>query len=120
MSLLTTVLKGVDRAKEKTKSLFTDFVTTVRTSETYDPTTGQVSAVETTKNVSGMVDEWGFGEVDGSTVLLDDLKIFTFDATTEIEQSDQVTFKGNKYSVVNIFPIMAGPRMVARYLQLRQ
>ena len=120
MSLLDTLLRSIDRAKAKTVDLFTDTVITITERSTYSATTGVVTVEPVNQMVSVMVDEWKYGEVNGESIRADDLKLFSFDSTTNIDESDQVIFADSKYSVVSTTPIMVGNQMVARYLQLRK
>jgi hypothetical protein len=120
MSLLDSLIKSVNKAKAKTADLFTDTVITVSERSTYNPATGVVTKEPVNQLVSVMVDKWEYGEVNGESIRADDLKLFSFDVTTDIDESDQVLFGEAKYSVVTTTPIMAGAKMVARYIQLRK
>lgn len=120
MSLLDSLLKSVESAKAKTKSLFSDTVITISERSVYEPSTGIVTTEPVNQLVSIMVDEWEYGEINGESVRSDDLKTFSFDVSSDVREADQVLFAGSKYSVVRITPVMVSNKMVARYIQLRK
>lgn len=119
MSLVNQVLSGVEKARIALGDLVIDLPIISKSEGTYDDATSTVTATDTATSVKAVPVDWDDGEVDGTLILMSDIKMVVFSEDITIDLSDLVDYNDGKYKIMAIKPIKVGYHVPVRILQLR-
>lgn len=119
MSLVNTILKGVEQAQRSLGDLVIELQVTRKVEGAYNETTGTIIVTDTTLFVDAVPIDWEDGEVDGELVLQSDLKFIVFSQDTALDLTDIVNYNSGLYKIMNIKPVRVGTYSPVRILQLR-
>lgn len=119
MSLVNTILSGVDKAEKALGDLVISLPVTSFSEGVYDETTSTVTKTPTTVNVNAVPIDWEDDEVDGTLIKRSDIKMVVFSEEIDLDTTDLVEYNDGKYKIHHIQPIRVGTRVPVRILQLR-